>query len=91
MLNGNCSGLHDPEGKDATILQNAGNYLSVNSKLQMQVIYFKFYELNILKQITLKVRMNSYNNNISNVTISDSFTYFCYRWMDIATTCLKYR
>jgi len=91
MLNGNCSGLHDPEGKGATILQNAGNYLLVNSNFQLQVIYFKFYKLNILIQITLKVRMNCYyNNNISNVTISDSFSYFCYWWMDIATTCLKY-
>lgn len=33
----------------------------------------------------------NYYNNISNVTLFDSFSYFCYQWMDIATTCLKYR
>jgi hypothetical protein len=49
MLNGNCLGLRGPEGKGVLILQNAGNYLSVNSNLQLQVIYFKFYKLNILK------------------------------------------
>lgn len=34
--------------------------------------------------------MNCYTNNISKVTISDSFSYLHYWWMDIATTCLKY-
>jgi len=77
-LNGNCSGLHDLEGKGGTVPQNADKYLLVNLNLQLQVIYFKFYKLNILKQITLKVRMNCNNNNISNVTISESFSYFCY-------------
>ena len=53
MLNSNCSGLHDPEGKGATILPNAGNYLSVNSKIQLQVIYLLYYAVVIqhIKQL----------------------------------------
>jgi hypothetical protein len=43
MLNSNCSGLHDPEDKGVTILPNAGNYLSVNSNIQLQVIYLLYY------------------------------------------------